>query len=306
MKQPILDVPTRWSSSFKMLERLLELKNFCQESEEENQDFHLPQKTWASISLLCEALQPINEATINFQSEQLTLSDFYGQWLRCKSKINSIDSTFAKKLVEQITKRESKVFTNIVLISCVFLDPRFVFFLSEEEKERAQSHIKKLWLALMDIKSRNKENENSDQNVNALQTVNTDLDEEVQIVDHTEDEFEKMLEIEDKKRRLSSIQIQTDAMNIDEDLYEYSKIVDGPRLPSTTSILKYWKDFKDSPALKEVAQTIMAVPATQVSVERLFSNLAFIYNPLRSNLNETVLENIVLLRSNFNFISKNN
>lgn len=123
LKQSILDVPTRWSSSFKMLERLLELQKFCQnqESEEENQDFHLPQKIWASIALLCEALQPINEATINFQSEQLTLSDFYGQWIRCKSKINGIDSTFAKKLVEQITKRENKVFNNIVLISCVFI-----------------------------------------------------------------------------------------------------------------------------------------------------------------------------------------
>lgn len=45
-----------------------------------------------------------------------------------------------------------------------------------------------------------------------------------------------------------------------------------------------------------MAQVLMAVPATQVSVERLFLNLAFInYSPLRSKLSENILGAILLV-----------
>lgn len=50
--------------------------------------------------------------------------------------------------------------------------------------------------------------------------------------------------------------------------------------------------------------TVLSVPATQVSVERLFSGLKFILSPLRTNINEHILENQLLVRANRIFCNK--
>ncbi|CAL1672944.1 unnamed protein product [Lasius platythorax] len=49
---------------------------------------------------------------------------------------------------------------------------------------------------------------------------------------------------------------------------------------------------------------ILSVPSTQVSVERLFSGLKFILSPLKTNINERILEDQLLVRSNRIFFRK--
>lgn len=58
------------------------------------------------------------------------------------------------------------------------------------------------------------------------------------------------------------------------------------------------------PELYKLAITVLAVPATQVSVERLFSGLKFILSPLRTNIGERILENQLLVRANRIFYHK--
>lgn len=48
--------------------------------------------------------------------------------------------------------------------------------------------------------------------------------------------------------------------------------------------------------LYPLSLTSLAVPATQVSVERLFSGLKFILSPLRTNMGPELLDEIMLLR----------
>lgn len=118
-----------------------------------------------------------------------------------------------------------------------------------------------------------------------------------------------MLEREEKAIRANSnqssflVSSQTQTNNIESIINDYiENIGKTPRLQSSDNILEYWNLNKNSkPELYQLSQILMAVPATQVSVERLFSNLAFIYNPLRSRLSENVLETIILIRSNHNF-----
>lgn len=65
------------------------------------------------------------------------------------------------------------------------------------------------------------------------------------------------------------------------------------------SIFEYWEKRRDSP-LYNIATTILSVPCTQVSVERSFSALKFVYSDLREKLSNENIENILLIRLNDN------
>lgn len=72
-----------------------------------------------------------------------------------------------------------------------------------------------------------------------------------------------------------------------------------------SSIFDFWEKRKDiSEELYLLAQILLGVPVTQVSVERLFSGLKYILPPIRSNIKSKILEEQLLLRTNKIF-SKN-
>lgn len=49
LKQAILDISTRWSSTYLMLERLYELKMFCDDHQQINNDLKLSSLDWERI-----------------------------------------------------------------------------------------------------------------------------------------------------------------------------------------------------------------------------------------------------------------
>jgi orotate phosphoribosyltransferase len=50
--------------------------------------------------------------------------------------------------------------------------------------------------------------------------------------------------------------------------------------------------------LSAVANAVMAVLATQVTVERAFSALKYIYSDLRANLKDELFEHILIIKLN--------
>lgn len=67
------------------------------------------------------------------------------------------------------------------------------------------------------------------------------------------------------------------------------------------NILEYWYSKKnEQPELFALAKVVFSLPATQVSVERLFSNVSYILNPLRNALDSSILDDILVLRMFFN------
>ena len=61
------------------------------------------------------------------QSEQLTLGDFYSQWVNCKLKTKKIGTPFAVALFEAMAEREKKLLSNDAFVSAILLDPRYLF-----------------------------------------------------------------------------------------------------------------------------------------------------------------------------------
>lgn len=90
-----------------------------------------------------------------------------------------------------------------------------------------------------------------------------------------------------------------------EELLKYEQTYLKKRLNSKSSVLQFWKKMLcEYPLLYKVAMVVLAAPAPQVSVERLFSQIKFILNDLRSVLSSKHVENIALVRNNFEHLDQ--
>lgn len=145
VKRPVLDCTTRWNSTYNMLKTLLQCKNLCSILAENNLEYYLPENKWIDVNLIVDTLQPLTEATLKLQSEQLTLSDFFGIWLESKIKIQNLKNFFADILYEQLCKRETVLLQNECVLGAVYLDPRFQILLSSSQKIEAVQHLKRIW-----------------------------------------------------------------------------------------------------------------------------------------------------------------
>lgn len=77
------------------------------------------------------------------------------------------------------------------------------------------------------------------------------------------------------------------------------------RVPFDTNILDYWKgNYNKDPDIGRLAEIALAVPATQVSVERAFSALSTILTKMRSKLSKDTINNILIVKLNDNVLNK--
>jgi hypothetical protein len=65
------------------------------------------------------------------------------------------------------------------------------------------------------------------------------------------------------------------------------------RLPHDSNILEFWPPSPFT-QLSHEANRLIATPETQVSVERLFSIVKFIFSPLRARIGGTLLSVIII------------
>lgn len=70
------------------------------------------------------------------------------------------------------------------------------------------------------------------------------------------------------------------------------------RLSMKESVIEFWNTHEDHSQLFELATNLLAVPGTQVSVERLFSSLKFVVNDYRLSLSDRNIADIMLIKCN--------
>lgn len=64
-------------------------------------------------------------------------------------------------------------------------------------------------------------------------------------------------------------------------------------------IMRYWKQRKVcSPYLYQIAMALLSIPSTQVTVERLFSQLKLLLSDSRVRLGNTMMKDIMVLKMN--------
>jgi hypothetical protein len=297
-KMAIVDVVTRWNSTYLMLKRLVELRDFCDEYKSFDKNLSLTEDQWNKIINLLEILRPVAELTSRLQYEQLDVSQFIAFWKFAMFQLEQNPDPKAAILRKMIQKREEVMFENEILVAGMYLDKRFHNLLTYDQKAKAEDFIFKVWAKQKLISNINEEKEPED--VEIVEPV---------VSNSNYSNFENYIQIQMQTQgsASSSSYSQTSQTNstknsLQLELEKYSQM---PSLNADLNykMIEYWKLLEDLPILREIVLNILAAPVTEVSVERMFSHLNFILNPRRNRLKNDILEDIMFLRLNDRFLN---
>ncbi|XP_037728652.1 uncharacterized protein LOC119559667 [Drosophila subpulchrella] len=135
---PSLDVATRWNSTYLMLKRLLDLKDFLA-----TQSYICVDPDWDWIDTYIDAFSDTYQATLKLQDKNLVYSEFFVVWMKLKLKCENSHNLIKKKLSAQIKIRESKLLENEALLAAIYMDPRVNCMLTNYQKSLAKANLKK-------------------------------------------------------------------------------------------------------------------------------------------------------------------
>ncbi|CAH0387123.1 unnamed protein product [Bemisia tabaci] len=285
----IIDCPTRWSSTYLMLQRLISLREFCVEYAGSFPNLHLTEGTWNIITEMLTSLQPLDIATKQLQSEDLLMGDLLAAWTNCVLHLISVGTNISEDLYKAMQKRQDILLENAIFCSSVLMDPRYKGLLSKQQKEKAITHLLTTWQTINLLEAP----------VEDSQEIGSAAECAEELPQTSADPLEGFLAQADE----AASSAETTPQNSDEIkriLQNYSTQKRPVDLKNYASPMLYWKakkaDSHPNFVLYKLAQVVLSAPATQVSVERLFSGLAFILSPLRASIAPDLLESILLLR----------
>lgn len=273
------------------LERLLELKPFCLELAVTNGIYHMDEGTWNKLPQVVMVLGLFAKKIEYLQKSNLSLTDVYGVWLELECRLKKIENcSLSENLLQRLIfrKADKHIVENDITLAALFLDLRFHFLLTPEQKEKAKNHLLYLWEK---IDSKKKESGTT----NLLPPVETK--QKVSQVDDCDDGLEQIMrEMECQKSYSDAGESDTGNISI---LEEIEKFCTKGRVNATNDMNQSWKADKFTfPILYELAKIIMAVAPTEVSVERNFSTLDFILNKRRNRLTDPNFEMILFTKLN--------
>lgn len=268
---------------------MLELRSFVETLALTNNNFKLTEEQWNELEQIRDVFKDCYIFTKRVQSNQMTVSDFYGEWVDLKFKLKKMNSIeLVDQLVYYMEQREAKFMESPVAVSALFLDTRYRVLLNEKpmSTQMAMNHLACLWKRIRDLKST--ESASPDDDANSLPVNNTT----------NESDFERYLDsLELNELLRPNVPTIEDVMTKFIQFDVESKARKRDVLSSHS--MDYWEANKaNKPELYEIAKIVFAVASTEVCVERNFSALNFILNKYRCSLTDEMLEEILFIRLN--------
>ncbi|PLW26518.1 hypothetical protein PCANC_23590 [Puccinia coronata f. sp. avenae] len=258
----ILDVKTRWNSTFLMLQRASELKHVCTTycgSQPEASKYSLTKAEWEKVEQMIEFLEPLHKVTnILCGSQYPTLSMSLPIYISLVKNIYQVRSQYdsaqlipaADEMIKKITKYLILALEKPAPICAMILDPRIKLCYFKKNESFLSAHsISKLTAK------------------DALTT----------------------FKLEAKRFDRSPI-----ANDLNDEIRQYIAEV---KEPSHTNILYYWANHtKVYPSLSEMAKCFLAIPATSAPSERVFSKSKTIFGSQRHSLSSSSVEHLLCVK----------
>ena len=166
----------------------------------------------------------------------------------------------------------------------VYLDPEYQVLLTDAQRDTAKIELQAVHKRMALLASRGS---------TIMTNVDHDEPEKADEVSEMLTPMQKMLMVKQQEKQRSSMSgILGSAQAI-----KLINSFDNQDYTKFDSIFIFWKNH-DSKTLSKLAKVVIAVPTTQVSVERLFSGVKYILSDLRNGLAEDSLHAIMLQRLN--------
>lgn len=108
----------------------------------------MDEETWNKVKLVVDILALFAHKMTFLQKSNLSLADVYGVWFELECRLKKIENcSLAKNLSQRLIFRgaERHIVENDVTLAALFLDLRFHFMLTSEQKEKAKNHLLCLW-----------------------------------------------------------------------------------------------------------------------------------------------------------------
>ena len=205
-------------------------------------------------------------------------------------QLSQIKSAIATGIVKSMEKRETQLLGNGILLASIFVDPKNRLLLKDDQLKQSKEVLLELAMKIRGITALEK--------TDCVESVEEERDLPGSTTE-TED-FNKYLDrlAAEKRRKIStdredSVKSPSDEFKREfrEKLKEIEKYDRFCQIPLEDLIQLYPEVTRDG------VKIAMALPSTQVSVERLFSVLKLMKSDLRDSLKEDVAEAILFLRS---------
>ncbi|XP_052792222.1 E3 SUMO-protein ligase ZBED1-like [Mya arenaria] len=284
-KQPTLaliqDVPTRWNSTQLMCSRLDKLRRVVTDimldddvTEEADRDLLLRDGEWGIVADISTVLGPFTHVT-TFMSKDKDVSigemfpivySLVGKVLQpCNNDtalVASMKTTFRDEMTERFQPGRDETAESLPMLASL-LDPRYkkLSFLPRQLRRRTHTMLEG---RLDDVPFKVSSRDDGDCATPA-------------------------------KRPRLEFMVTAPESSVEDDLQLYL----AEKMDDATPALEWWRRNENRfPKVVQVARSVLAVPATSVPSERVFSSAGLVLNKLRNRLNSDIVGAILFLNKN--------
>ena len=293
-KKLSLDCPTRWNSTYKMLDVAISYKDvFSRLKQRETQYSCFPSDSqWEFAKEVCKRLAIFNDITEMISGTKYPTANIYFPQI-CEIKMalsewvnspNEVIQNMAEKMLQKFDSYWSVI--HVIMGVATVLDPRY-------KMELLEFYFESIYP--IDFFSQ----------VNRIRNLCYDLVSEYQAKKHQDStsSFESQDVVSDGKSKLCDYdryierkkRARTSTMKTELDHYLEEEVL--PR-SSDFDILMWWKlNELKYPTLQAIARDVLAIPISTVASESAFSIGGQILTPHRSRLHYTTLEALMCSKS---------
>ena len=301
-KKLVRDCPTRWSSSYLMLERLLELRSPLSEVLNELGWDNLALSEWRLMECICNLLKPFAVYTCLISGEEYTtissalpiLMEVNLHLEEMKknpdvAEVSTVLQSELKRRFRKCTDPADETYEPLYLVSTL-LDPRYKPLLNPVQLNSGKEEVLKLM-----------KEANGDSSASSACSGSPSSHQE------SEDAPPK------KKSRFSHLSKVLEE-KVKEGLKKASKQPPGGlqleqylenvhTFPDEKDPLEFWIENREAyPTLSSVAVDILSIPCSSAPVERVFSTAGNATTGKRNRLTDQNLEREVLIRKNKDYL----
>ena len=158
-KGAVIDQATRWGNTYLIIQRLLELKDALLDLA--HPDLTQTDYQWNVVKQLKELLQHTFLTSKQMQSAHLTPGSFYKEWKTQIFKLSHIGGKLADAIRASMQHRDAKLMNNDVLLSAIYVDPKYRITSNTEQLERGRRTLVNIAIDVQNFSKINETCENT-------------------------------------------------------------------------------------------------------------------------------------------------